>query len=202
MSISHLISRVSIEFSNPLWRRLCLFSQCCPLLPACTGMLWICQCWQAGMRFLGNKTCTWHPTQILTCSVFLNFIKSQTPAFSRLGSLPGYLSTCFSSILTYWGKKSAKSGLSFIAFIFNVILYYEGNVLALWSGEERQSYFRFKMETKTSKMSLAKHKHVFCNLSIDSLGSNLKLTSSINDQCNSNVPSKVWHSATADALSL
>lgn len=89
------------------------------------------------------------------------------------------------------GKKSANSGLSFIAFIFNVILYYKGNVLALWSGEERQSYFPFKMETRMSKMSLAKHKHVFCNLSIDSLGSNLKLMSSINDQCNSNVPSKV-----------
>lgn len=40
-------------------------------------------------------------------------------------------------------------------------------------------------------MSFPKNNHVFCNLSIDNLGSNLKQMSLVNDQYNSNVPSKV-----------
>lgn len=137
VSLSHLISRVSTEFSKPLWRWLCSFLQCSPLLPASTGVLGIPQCCQAGMRFLGNTTSTWHPTQILTWSVFLNCIKSQNPTVSRLGSLPGYLSTYFSSTLIYRGKNICQLRFVFYCFYFfgNFVLQGKCPCTVVWRRE-------------------------------------------------------------------
>lgn len=100
----------------------------------------------------------------------------------------------FSELIYRGGENLQSEVCHHLAFILKISVYCKGNVLVLWSGEERQSWFDLRVISRFkthSKIALPKNKHVFSNLSMDNLGSNLKQMSSVNDQHNSNMPSKI-----------